>query len=124
MSCTCGLGAPNPVTGVAAAPGSGRDRGDAEPAIGAVRSGCGGTTVNGALAGKTIIVLGAFPVLVHAIFTVTTMVLGLMMPQIAELAGDWSEMFHKTVIVVIFLVAVRASFGLCRRMWPETTVKS
>ena len=79
--------------------------------------------MNGAIAGKTIIVLGAFPVLVHAIFTVTTMVFGLMMPQIAELTGSWSEALRKTVIVVTFLVAVRASFGLCRRMWPETSVK-
>jgi hypothetical protein len=62
-------------------------------------------------------------VLVHAIFTVTTMVLGLMMPQLVELAGSWSEALRLTAIVATLLMAVRISFGLCRRMWPVAPVR-
>ena len=46
--------------------------------------------MNGAMAAKTIIVLIAFPVLVHAIFTGTTMLLGLMLPQVLPMAGNCS----------------------------------
>lgn len=74
--------------------------------------------MNGAMAAKTIIVLIAFPVLVHAIFTGTTMLLGLMLPQVLPMAGSWSKLLGKGVIVATFLLAVRASFGVCRRIWP------
>ena len=76
--------------------------------------------MNGAMAAKTIIVLIAFPVLVHAIFTGTTMLLGLMLPQVLPMAGNWSELLGKGVIVATFLLAVRASFGVCRRIWPTS----
>ena len=76
--------------------------------------------VNGAMAAKTIIVLIGFPVLVHAIFTGTTMVLGLMLPQVLPMAGNWSELLGKGVIVATFLLAVRGSFGVCRRIWPTS----
>jgi hypothetical protein len=70
------------------------------------------------MAAKTVIVLVAFPVLVHAIFTGTTMLLGLMLPQLLPMAGSWSELLGKGVIVATFLLALRASFGVCRRIWP------
>ena len=70
------------------------------------------------MAAKTVIVLVAFPVLVHAIFTGTTMLLGLMLPQLLPMAGGWSELLGKGVIVATFLLALRASFGVCRRIWP------
>ena len=76
--------------------------------------------MNGAMAAKTIIVLIAFPVLVHAIFTGTTMLVGLMLPQVLPMAGNWSELLGKGVIVATFLLAVRASFGVCRRIWPTS----
>jgi len=76
--------------------------------------------VNGAMAGKIVIVLIAFPVLVHAIFTGTTMLLGLILPQVLPMAGSWSELLGKGVIVATFLLAVRASFGVCRRIWPTS----
>jgi hypothetical protein len=79
--------------------------------------------VNGATTAKLIIALVAFPVLVHAIFTVVSMVLGLMMPQLAPLAGSWADVFRTSMIVVTFLLAVRASYGVCRRMWPTPPVK-
>jgi hypothetical protein len=72
------------------------------------------------MAAKTIIVLVAFPVLVHAIYTGATMLLGLMLPQVLPMAGSWSELFGKGVIVATFLLAVRGSFGVCRRMWPTS----
>jgi hypothetical protein len=76
--------------------------------------------VNGAMAAKTVIVLIAFPVLVHAIYTGTTMLLGLMLPQVLPMAGSWSELLGQGVIVATFLLALRASFGVCRRIWPTS----
>ena len=76
--------------------------------------------MKGAMVAKTIIVLIAFPVLVHAIFTGTTMLLGLVLPQVLPMAGSWSELLGKCVIVATFLLAVRASFGVCRRIWPAS----
>jgi hypothetical protein len=67
---------------------------------------------------KGVIVLLAFPVLVHAIFTLTTLVLGPVLPSLLPLAGSWADLSSKAVVVAIFLVAVRVSFGVCRRMWP------
>jgi hypothetical protein len=46
------------------------------------------------------------------------MLLGLMLPQVLPMAGSWSELLGKGVIVATFLLAVRASFGVCRRIWP------
>jgi hypothetical protein len=72
------------------------------------------------MAAKTIIALVAFPVLVHAIYTGATMLLGLMLPQVLPIAGSWSELLGQGVIVARFLLAVRGSFGVCRRMWPTS----
>ena len=76
--------------------------------------------MNEAMAAKTIIVLVAFPVLAHAIFTGTTLLLGLMLPQVLPMAGSWSELLGKGVLIATFLLAVRASFGVCRRIWPTS----
>jgi hypothetical protein len=76
--------------------------------------------VNGAMAAKTVIVLVAFPVLAHAIFTGASMLLGLMLPQVLPMAGSWSELLGKGVLIATFLLAVRGSFGVCRRMWPTS----
>jgi hypothetical protein len=76
------------------------------------------------MAAKTLIVLVAFPVLAHAIFTAVSLVLGLMLPVVLPLAGSWSEWLRKAVIVATLLVAARASFGVCRRLWPAAVVKS
>jgi hypothetical protein len=75
------------------------------------------------MAAKTIIVLVAFPVLVHAIFTGVTMLLGPVLPSILSLVPDWSTALHKTLLVATFLLAVRVSFGVCRRLWPAAGVK-
>jgi hypothetical protein len=72
---------------------------------------------------KAVIVLVAFPVLVHAIYSIGTLVLGLMLPQLLAMAGSWAEVARKGMIGGTFLVAVRASFGVCRRMWPVPAVK-
>jgi hypothetical protein len=79
--------------------------------------------LNGAIAAKVIIVLVAFPVLVHAIFTVVTMVLGLILPALFARAGDWSDLLHKAVIVATFLLAVRCSYAVCLRLWPVAPIK-
>lgn len=69
---------------------------------------------------KGVILLVAFPVLVHAMYTLTSLVLGLVLPSLLPLAGSWSDVAGKAVVVATFLVAVRVSFGVCRRMWPIT----
>jgi hypothetical protein len=69
---------------------------------------------------KAVILLVAFPVLVHATYTLTSLVLGLVLPSLLPLAGSWSEVAGKAAVVATFLVAVRVSFGVCRRMWPIT----
>jgi hypothetical protein len=75
------------------------------------------------MAAKIVIALVAFPVLVHAIFTLTRLVLGLLLPELLTHAGSWSEIVSKGAVVAAFLLAVRASFGVCRRLWPAPAVK-
>ncbi len=82
-----------------------------------MRRGDGRTIVNGAITTKTLIVLGAFPVIAHAIFTGTTMLLGAVLASL-ELVGGWSGLLSTGVTVASFLLAVRCSFGVCRRLWP------
>jgi hypothetical protein len=72
---------------------------------------------------KTIIVLVAFPVLVHASFSVVTMLLDRVLPPVLAMAGDWSDILGKALLVAVSLIAVRFAFGVCRRMWPAPAVK-
>lgn len=74
----------------------------------------------GAIVAKVVIALLVFPVLVHAIFTALTMVLGPMLPTLMELAENYAETLRKGLIAASFLVALRGSFGVCRRLWPVT----
>jgi hypothetical protein len=75
------------------------------------------------MAAKVVIALGAFPVLVHAVFTGGTMLLDIVLPSLLELAGSRAELVSKGVVVVTFLVAVRFAFGVCRRLWPAAVVR-
>lgn len=75
------------------------------------------------MAVKVLIALVAFPVLAHAIFTAVNLVVGLMLPEILAHAGDCAGVVSKGALVAALLVAVRASFGLCRRMWPAPVVR-
>ena len=47
--------------------------------------------MKGAIVAKVVIALLVFPVLVHAIFTALTMLLGPMLPTLLAMADDWSE---------------------------------
>jgi hypothetical protein len=76
-----------------------------------------------AVVARTIIVLVAFPVLVHASYTVVTVVLERALPLMVAAAGDWSDMLGKAMLVAAALIAVRFAFGVCRRMWPAPAVK-
>jgi hypothetical protein len=75
------------------------------------------------MAAKTIIVLVAFPVLAHAVFMAVSLMLGLMLPTVLPLAGDWAELLRKSVMVATLLVALRISFNVCRRLWPTPAIK-
>lgn len=74
--------------------------------------------MNEALVAKIVIVLGAFPVIAHASFTAMTMLGGVVLDSALDLVGGWSELLSKGVTVASFLVAVRLSFLVCRRLWP------
>lgn len=79
--------------------------------------------MKGSGAAKIVIALGAFPVLVHAVFTGGTMLLNVVLPSILEMAGSRAELVSKGVVVVMFLVAVRLALGVCRRLWPVAVVR-
>ena len=74
----------------------------------------------GAIVAKVVIALLVFPVLVHAIFMALTVILGPMLPTLMAAAENWAEMLRKGLIGASFLIAVRGSFGVCRRLWPVT----
>ena len=78
---------------------------------------------DGAMVGKAIIVLVAFPVLVHASFSVVTMLLGQVLPPVAAMEGSESDVLGTAMLVATFLLAVRFAFGVCRRMWPTPAVR-
>ena len=73
--------------------------------------------MNGAITTKALIVLGAFPVMAHAIFTGTTMLLDAVLASL-EVVGGWSGLLSKGVTVGSLLLAVRCSFVVCKRLWP------
>jgi hypothetical protein len=75
------------------------------------------------MAAKTIIVLVAFPVLAHGVFMAVSLVLGLMLPTLLPMVGSWAELLRKGAIVATLLVALRTSFGVCRRLWPTPAIK-
>ena len=87
-------------------------------AIGAMRKCNRRTVVNEAILAKTLIVLGAFPVIAHASFTGMTMLGGAVLDSVLELVGSWSELLSTGVTIASFLFAVRLAFGVCRRLWP------
>jgi len=79
------------------------------------------------MAGSTIakiIVVAAFLMFTHVIYTVVTFLLGFMLPQVLETAGSWSEILRKGAVGATILVAARASFGVCRRMWPTPRLQA
>ena len=79
--------------------------------------------MHGAIVAKVVIALLVFPVLVHAIFTALTMILGPMLPTLLAMADSWSEVLRKGLIGTAFVIAVRGSFGVCRRLWPAAMVR-
>lgn len=83
----------------------------------------GRTGVNGSMGAKIVIVLGAFPVLVHAIFTGGRLFLDAILPLMLDLDGNWTEIVGKAAMVATFLLAVRFAFGVCRRLWPSPAAR-
>jgi hypothetical protein len=80
--------------------------------------------VYGRIVAKIVIALVVFPVVVHAIFTALTMLLGPMLPTLLAVAESWSDLLHKGLIGAAFLIAACGSFGVCRRLWPVTMVRA
>jgi hypothetical protein len=72
---------------------------------------------------KALIALVGFPVLAHAMYVLMTMMLNVVLPPLLAMAGDWSTVLSKTTVVLSLLIALRVSFGVCRRMWPVPAVK-
>jgi cyanate permease len=80
--------------------------------------------VSGRLIGKTVNALVVFPLVGHAIYTMVSLVLGFMLPVILEQAKNWSQIVRKSLVVATVLVAARGAFGVCRRLWPTTPIRS
>jgi hypothetical protein len=78
----------------------------------------------GSIVAKTVNAVVAFPLFAHVIYTAITFVLGLVLPQILDKTGTWSDLFGKTAIVVTILFAARTSFRICRRLWPTPRLES
>jgi hypothetical protein len=74
--------------------------------------------VNEVITTKALIVIGAFPVIAHASFTGMTILGGAVIDSVLELVGGWSDVLSTGVTVASFVVAVRISFLVCRRLWP------
>ena len=77
----------------------------------------------GAMVARTMIVLVVFPVGVHAIYTVVSMLLGFVLPSLLAMANNWSELLGKGLVGATFLLAVGGSFRVCRRLWPTALMR-
>jgi ABC-type branched-subunit amino acid transport system permease subunit len=71
---------------------------------------------------KALIVVVAFPVLGHAIFSILSIALGVILPAVLPLVGSWSELLQRGAMLVIVLIAAHTSFRVCRRLWPTPRV--
>jgi hypothetical protein len=78
--------------------------------------------VNGAMLAKALIVMVAFPVLTHMIFTVSSKVLGLVLPPVLSLTGGSPQVLANAILVGTMLLAIVASYRVCRRLWPTPRV--
>ena len=74
--------------------------------------------MGGSMFVKAIIVLLAFPMFTHAIYMASAFLLGFLLPQILERAGEWADVIHRTVVVATIAMAAHSSFRVCRRLWP------
>ncbi len=79
--------------------------------------------MNGSMAAKIVIVVGAFPVLVHVVFSGGRLLVNAILPLVLDLDASWSEIVGKAVMIATFLLAVRFAFGVCRRLWPSPAVR-
>ena len=73
---------------------------------------------------KAIIAFVAFPLCTHVLFLSGRWLIRLAMPEITELAGDWSNTIETAGLIGAFLVAVRIAFRICRHLWPTPRVKA
>ena len=53
-----------------------------------------------------------------------SLVLGFMLPVILEQAKSWAQIVRKSLVIATILVAARGAFGVCRRLWPTTAIRS
>jgi hypothetical protein len=74
-----------------------------------------------AIVARVIIVLVAFPLFAHVIFTVLKLLLDLTLPG-REGDGQSATVVHAAVGAAV-LVAVLGSFKICRRLWPSAPVR-
>jgi hypothetical protein len=47
-----------------------------------------------------------------------------MLPVILEQAKSWAQIVRKSLVIATILVAARGAFGVCRRLWPTTAIRS
>ena len=72
---------------------------------------------------KVIIVVVAFPLFGHLLFSITRLLLGLLQPALPPLTETVSEIFRRASVGAAFLVGVLGSFKICRRLWPTPATR-
>ena len=72
---------------------------------------------------KVIIVVVAFPVFSHILFSITRLLLGLLPPALPPLTETASEVFRRGSVGAALLVGVLGSFKICRRLWPTPATR-
>lgn len=77
--------------------------------------------MNAARLARALIVVVAFPVVAHIIYSVITLPLRPALTPFFERADARAEMWDRAFSVVALLVALRGAFAICRRLWPERT---
>jgi len=73
---------------------------------------------------KVIIVVVAFPLFSHLLFSIARLLLGLLQPALPPLSEMASEVFRLGSVGAAFLVGVLGSFKICRRLWPAPAIKT
>ena len=67
------------------------------------------------------IVVVAFVVFTHLIYSVITLPLRPALTPMFESMDAWALTLDRAFSVVALLIALRVAYGICRRLWPERT---
>ena len=72
---------------------------------------------------RIVIVVVAFPLFGHVLFSITRLLLGLLQPALPELSETAADVFRRGSMGAALLVGVLGSFKICRRLWPTPAIR-